>query len=122
MKTEIKEKIEKKLNSLLKNLYYIQDPKEDDTNDIDAWNIVYPALKDLGYNLNTDRKNENIIKLEDEWENGARIHIYIKKCELVDITDNTNILYRKSINYLPLLKKCNFDNDEVVRTWYVSVV
>lgn len=117
-----KEKIEKKINSALKDLFYIQDDKEDDNNNIDAYNIVLTELENLGFKLNDSRKNEMILKFQDIWEYGSRVHIYIKKCDLVSNDDITNVAYRKSINYRTLLKKCNFENDEVVRTWYISIV
>ena len=116
------EQIEKKVNSKLKDLFYIQDQKEDDLNQIEAYNIVLETLENLGFKINTDRKGEMILKFVDIWNYETRLHIYIKKCDLLNLEDKSNVLYRKSINYKYLLKKCDFENDEVVRSWYISIV
>lgn len=76
----------------------------------------------MGFDINDNRKNENILKFNDLWHNGTRVHVYICKCDLSSLGEQTFVLYRNSINYKPLLKKCNFENDEVVRSWYISIV
>ncbi len=118
-----KEIIEKKVNIELKNIYYIQDLKEDDKNKIDVYNIVLTSLENMGFKINTQRKNEMILKFDDIWENGSRVHISIKNDDCSHITDRSSVPYRKSLvnKYNSLLKKCNFDNDECLRSWYILI-
>lgn len=121
-----KEILEKKLNTVLKYLFYKQDAKEDDKKKDEAYEIVCKRLKNLSIHktpINTERKSENIIKLQNEFENGKRIHIFIKKCDLISKDDKTFVARRKSLEkeYQKILDTCDFENDECCRTWYALV-
>lgn len=111
MKTEVKEKLERKLNSTIRDIIYIQDLGLTDDNDIQVWNKVWNKLTELGYELKSDRKSENIIKLANEWENGSRVHIHLKReyytpVELSGIKTKHNFLRDyKLTSKLPEIRK-----------------
>jgi hypothetical protein len=122
--------LENKLNRELKPLFYLHDLKEDDINEIEAYNMVYNFLSEAGFKINTDRKSENILKLDEHWHNGTRIHISIKRdtFEEKEILDNCFINYisnkkRKSLykDYIKLASKTNLDNDVRLCMWYVLI-
>ena len=122
------ETLENKINRELKSLFYLHDLKEDDTKEAEAYNIVYNFLKENEYKLNTDRKNENILKLDEHWCNGTRVHIAIKRKTFgkKEILDNSFLNYITSKKRKTLQKKyiqlaSNILDDVQLCIWYVLI-
>ncbi len=125
------EKLEITLNASLKSLYYKSSELSDDKNENESLNIVLEKLIDLGFNVNTSRRGEHILKLQDSWVNGGRIHIYIhcikfykEDIENENFVNVISVHNRKSLlkKYREIGKELNLENDEFLKAWYVSVV
>ena len=124
--TQLK-KIEKLLNKALRKNFYISKDSNYNDGDVDVWNIcVNILLNDLRVEIKTDRKIENIIKI-DSFYQGTRHHIFINRHTFdVSCASQSGVWFKnnnrllESKKYIEKLK--NFDNDAELYTYTISIV